>query len=360
MWHRTGYNIVFSLLLLLLLFLCMLLPPFTPAICLLSAGRLVTDHSNYPDLGWLCKDSGQSDVSTVTVVVVPKLLRYTLISGFLLWSSLSLTEVYDFQFFLRSLTSIKETLNCVRSRSVLLLPLYTFLNQRQAKRALTWCYLIFFSLVDVLYHMMRWFSWEWSEWIIQPHGHWGWAQIRISTAARLESEWTGKGKERTLVVPLVLWLMGWNGPSHVKNKPLNKFAPNDQSQSQCVHKTTVWMTKCQCSISVPHTLSSKWHRKRMSFSLSLGVCQSPLGAVTHWLDARCLFSVSQQRVQVGPLMINTAHCDAALRHDSLNATMQDSQIIFCCLISSHKHVQPKAAQLLRICGRCEVFLPNYT
>lgn len=54
MWHRTGCKIVFYLLPLLLL-LFEPLPPLT-VICLLLARLFVTDRSNYPESGSLCKE----------------------------------------------------------------------------------------------------------------------------------------------------------------------------------------------------------------------------------------------------------------------------------------------------------------
>lgn len=49
------------------------------------------------------------------------------------------------------------------------------------------------------------------------------------------------------------------------------------------------------------------------FHSHLGVCQSPVGAVTCRPNTCSLSPVTPERFEVGMAMINTAHCDMALK-----------------------------------------------
>lgn len=79
------------------------------------------------------------------------------------------------------------------------------------------------------------------------------------------------------------------------------------------------MTKCQWSGLLLHHQSDT--ENGCHFHSHLGVCQSPVGAVTHWPDARFLSSVTLERFDVCPAMIDTPHYDMALKVKSLNATI---------------------------------------
>ncbi len=95
------------------------------------------------------------------------------------------------------------------------------------------------------------------------------------------------------------------------------------------------------------------------FHSYLGVCQSPVGAVTHRPNACSLSSVTPERYEFGPAMINTTHCDLALKVTSLDATIhvQSDRLLLphsFRLIAVSQSAR-KAALLLCHCGECEVF-----
>lgn len=139
------------------------------------------------------------------------------------WLSLPLTELYDFLYFFRSSVSFNETVFCVRPHSVFFLPLYTSLNWRQRSQVLTYCYLISFSLVNVLHNVMRWFSRGWSECIIHPHVCSGWTRIRMESFWMNERRWLKRKGEKG--VKTWCWLSSswvWKRENVITDKALPK------------------------------------------------------------------------------------------------------------------------------------------
>lgn len=113
------------------------------------------------------------------------------LSAGLLWSSLPLTELWDFQCFPQKPHFIlwdfvlRETPQCV-------VPACVHISESRTDQTSS-DYLICFSLVDVLHSIMRRLCSELSEWIIHPHGRLGWTRIRPSDGGKLWEEW---GEER--------------------------------------------------------------------------------------------------------------------------------------------------------------------
>lgn len=105
-------------------------------------------------------------------------------------------------FHLMRLCTVRDLTVCCSS-----LCTHLWIEDRQDK--LSYCYLIFFSLVNVLHNVMRRFSREWSEWIIHPHGRLGWTRIRISNRDKLWEEWAEEKMEK------------WNGKETENRKQKN-------------------------------------------------------------------------------------------------------------------------------------------